>query len=165
MDWRVFAFTTTVGVADRPPVRRRACLPGHGAYAGRRAARSCAGHRHRRRPLPGGPCAGGIASGLAFVLVFGSMLFVRTLVSLTSQEIGSNRRACWSARWMCGAPALGLGVACSSIGRCAKRSLPFPAWKPRRCHCHAHQRLNVELRDRGARVARSAPCSLQCRIC
>ena len=70
---------------------------------------------------------------LSFVLVFGSMLFVRTLVTLTGQEIGFE-----SSRVLVGTvdvrgPALGRRVGCSSIGRSAKRSMPFPAWKPRPC--------------------------------
>ena len=88
MDWRVFAFTTTVGVMTgllfgvAPAFRGTALTPAD-------ALRD-----HARGIVPGGGrfqvghALVALQVALSFVLVFGSMLFVRTLVSLTSQEIG-----------------------------------------------------------------------------
>jgi predicted permease len=88
MDWRVFAFATTVGILTglmfgvAPALRGTALTPAdalrdhsRGVVAG--GGRFQAGH-----------ALVALQVALSFVLVFGSTLFVRTLVSLTSQEMG-----------------------------------------------------------------------------
>ena len=88
MDWRVFAFTTTVGVVTgllfgvAPAFRSTALKP---ADALRDHARGIVAGAGRWQV---GHALVGVQVALSFVLVFGSMLFVRTLVALTSQEIG-----------------------------------------------------------------------------
>ena len=90
MDWRVFAFTAGVGVADRACCSAsRPRLRGTGAGAGRTPcaithAASSAAAAIERRATDWSRCK----SRLSFVLVFGSTLFVRTLVGLTSQGMG-----------------------------------------------------------------------------
>jgi putative ABC transport system permease protein len=88
MDWRVFAFTTTVGVVTgllfgvAPAFRGTALTP---ADALRDHARGIVTGGGRFQV---GHALVAVQVALSFVLVFASMLFVRTLVSLTSQEIG-----------------------------------------------------------------------------
>ena len=88
MDWRVFAFTAGVGVAT-------GLLFGVApALRGTRLTPADALRDHSRGVVAGG---GRFQAGhalvalqvaLSFVLVFGSTLFVRTLVALTNQEMG-----------------------------------------------------------------------------
>jgi putative ABC transport system permease protein len=88
MDWRVFAFTTAVGVVT-------GLLFGVApAFRGTRLTPADALRDHSRGVVSGG---GRFQAGhalvalqvaLSFVLVFGSSLFVRTLVALTSQDMG-----------------------------------------------------------------------------
>lgn len=88
MDWRVFAFTTAVGMTT-------GLLFGVApALRGTRLTPADALRDHSRGVVTGG---GRFQAGhvlvalqvaLSFVLVFGSTLFVRTLVSLTSQDMG-----------------------------------------------------------------------------
>ncbi len=88
MDWRVFAFTTSVGVVTgllfgvAPAFRGTALKP---VDALRDHARGIVAGGGRWQV---GHALVAVQVALSFVLVFGSMLFVRTLVSLTSQEIG-----------------------------------------------------------------------------
>ena len=88
MDWRVFAFTTAVGAVTgllfgvAPALRGTALTP---ADALRDHARGIVAGGGRWQV---GHALVAVQVALPFVLVFGSMLFVRTLVSLTSQEIG-----------------------------------------------------------------------------
>ncbi|MBY0495526.1 MAG: ABC transporter permease [Cyanobacteria bacterium] len=88
MDWRVFAFTTAVGVLT-------GLLFGVApAFRGTRLTAADALRDYSRGVVSGG---GRFQAGhalvalqvaLSFVLVFGSTLFVRTLVALTSQDMG-----------------------------------------------------------------------------
>ena len=87
MDWRVFAFTAAIGIS-RSAVRRRPGAARHVGGAGGCAARSRARHRQRRRPIQLGHALVALQVALSFVLVFGSTLFVRTLVGLTTQGMG-----------------------------------------------------------------------------
>ena len=88
MDWRVFAFTTAVGVIT-------GLLFGVApAFRGTRLTPADALRDHSRGVVSGGGrfqlghALVALQVALSFVLVFGSTLFVRTLVSLTSQEMG-----------------------------------------------------------------------------
>ena len=88
MDWRVFAFTTAVGVIT-------GLLFGVApAFRGTRLTPADALRDHSRGVVSGGgrfQIGHGLVAmqvALSFVLVFGSTLFVRTLVALTSQEMG-----------------------------------------------------------------------------
>ncbi len=88
MDWRVFAFTTLVGLVTgllfgvAPAFRGTSLTP---ADALRDHSRGVVGGGSRFQ-IGHGLVALQVA--LSFVLVFGSSLFVRTLVALTSQEMG-----------------------------------------------------------------------------
>ena len=88
MDWRVFAFTTAVGVLTgllfgvAPAFRGTSLTP---AEALRDHSRGVVGGGSR---FQAGHALVALQVALSFVLVFGSSLFVRTLVSLTSQEMG-----------------------------------------------------------------------------
>src|SRR5688572_6152016 len=88
MDWRVFAFTTAVGVATGllfgvvPALRGTSVAP---ADALRDHARGIVRGGGR---LNVGHALVALQVALSFVLVFGSTLFVRTLVSLTTQGMG-----------------------------------------------------------------------------
>jgi putative ABC transport system permease protein len=88
MDWRVFVFTTAVGVVTgllfgvAPALRGTALKP---ADALRDHARGVAAGGGR---LQVGHALVALQVALSFVLVFGSTLFVRTLVSLATQEMG-----------------------------------------------------------------------------
>jgi predicted permease len=88
MDWRVFAFTAAVGIAT-------GLLFGvFPAMRGTRVAPADALRDHARGIVSGGGrfnAGHGLVAlqvALSFVLVFGSTLFVRTLVSLTTQGMG-----------------------------------------------------------------------------
>ncbi len=88
MDWRVFAFTAAVGIAT-------GLLFGvFPAMRGTRVAPADALRDHARGIVSGGGrfnVGHGLVAlqvALSFVLVFGSTLFVRTLVSLTTQGMG-----------------------------------------------------------------------------
>jgi putative ABC transport system permease protein len=88
MDWRVFAFTASVGVIT-------GLLFGVApAFRGTSLTPADALRDHSRGVLSGGgrPNLGhalvAVQVALSFVLVFGSILFVRTLVSLTTQPVG-----------------------------------------------------------------------------
>lgn len=88
MDWRVFAFTTVVGVLTgllfgvAPAFRGTALTP---ADALRDHSRGVVGGGSR---FQAGQALVALQVALSFVLVFGSSLFVRTLVSLTNQDLG-----------------------------------------------------------------------------
>jgi len=88
MDWRVFAFTTAVGVTTgllfgvAPAFRGTSLTP---AEALRDHSRGVVGGGSRFQT---GHALVALQVALSFVLVFGSSLFVRTLVSLTTQEMG-----------------------------------------------------------------------------
>lgn len=88
MDWRVFAFTTAVGVVTgllfgvAPAFRGTALDP---ADALRDHARGVVAGGSQWQA---GHALVALQVALSFVLVFGSTLFVRTLVSLTGQELG-----------------------------------------------------------------------------
>jgi len=88
MDWRVFAFTTAVGVVTgllfgvAPAFRGTALDP---ADALRDHARGVVAGGGRWQA---GHALVALQVALSFVLVFASTLFVRTLVSLTGQEMG-----------------------------------------------------------------------------
>jgi predicted permease len=88
MDWRVFAFTTAVGMLTgllfgvAPAFRGTAVTP---ADALRDHSRGVVGGGSR---LQIGHGLVALQVALSFVLVFGSSLFVRTLVALTSQDMG-----------------------------------------------------------------------------
>ena len=88
LDWRVFAFTTAVGVLTgllfgvAPAFRGSALTP---ADALRDHARGIVAGGGRFQI---GHALVALQVALSFVLVFGSTLFVRTLVSLTTQEMG-----------------------------------------------------------------------------
>ncbi len=88
MDWRVFAFTTAVGVIT-------GLLFGVApAFRGTRLTPADALRDHSRGVVSGGGrfqighALVALQVALSFVLVFGSTLFVRTLVALTSQDMG-----------------------------------------------------------------------------
>ena len=88
MDWRVFAFTTAVGVLT-------GLLFGVApAFRGTRLTPADALRDHSRGVVSGGGrfqvghALVALQVALSFVLVFGSTLFVRTLVALTSQDMG-----------------------------------------------------------------------------
>jgi len=88
MDWRVFAFTTAVGVLT-------GLLFGVApAFRGTRLTPADALRDHSRGVVGGGSrfqIGHGLVAlqvALSFVLVFGSSLFVRTLVALTTQDMG-----------------------------------------------------------------------------
>lgn len=88
MDWRVFAFTTAVGVLTglvfgvAPAFRGTRLTP---ADALRDHSRGVVGGGSR---LQAGHALVALQVALSFVLVFGSTLFIRTLVTLTAQEMG-----------------------------------------------------------------------------
>jgi len=88
MDWRVFAFATAVGMMT-------GLLFGVApAFRGTRLTPADALRDHSRGVIGGGSrfqIGHGLVAlqvALSFVLVFGSSLFVRTLVALTSQDMG-----------------------------------------------------------------------------
>jgi len=88
MDWRVFAFTSAVGVFT-------GLLFGVApALRGTRLTPADALSNHSRGVVAGGGrfqlghALVSLQVALSFVLVFGSTLFVRTLVALTSQDLG-----------------------------------------------------------------------------
>jgi len=88
MDWRVFAFTAGIGVLT-------GLLFGVApAFRGTALTLADALRDHSRGVVSGGgrPNLGhalvALQVALSFVLVFGSILFVRTLVSLTTQPVG-----------------------------------------------------------------------------
>jgi putative ABC transport system permease protein len=87
MDWRVFAFTAAVGMVTGllfgvvPAVRGTRLTP---ADTLRDHARGIVGGRR----LTASSALVAVQIALSFVLVFGSVLFVRTLVSLTTQSTG-----------------------------------------------------------------------------
>jgi putative ABC transport system permease protein len=88
MDWRVFSFTTAVGVIT-------GLLFGVApAFRGTRLTPADALRDHSRGVVGGGGrfqighALVALQVALSFVLVFGSTLFVRTLVALTTQEMG-----------------------------------------------------------------------------
>jgi predicted permease len=88
MDWRVFAFTTAVGMVTgllfgvAPAFRGTALTP---ADALRDHSRGVVGGGSR---FQAGHALVAVQVALSFVLVFGSTLFVRTLISLTNQDMG-----------------------------------------------------------------------------
>jgi predicted permease len=88
MDWRVFAFASAVGIITgllfgvAPALRGSALTPADALRDHSRGVVSGGGRFQIGHALVAMQVA------LSFVLVFGSTLFVRTLVSLTSQEMG-----------------------------------------------------------------------------
>lgn len=88
MDWRVFAFTAAVGVATgllfgvAPAFRGSSLTPADALRDHSRGVVSGGGR------LQIGHVLVALQVALSFVLVFGSTLFVRTLVGLTTQEMG-----------------------------------------------------------------------------
>jgi len=88
MDWRVFAFTATIGVITGllfgvvPALRGTAVAPADALRDHSRGVVSGGGRFNAGHALVA------LQVALAFVLVFGSTLFVRTLVGLTSQDAG-----------------------------------------------------------------------------
>jgi putative ABC transport system permease protein len=88
MDWRVFTFTTAVGVLTgvlfgvAPALRGTRLTPADALRDHSRGVVSGGGRFQLGHALVA------LQVALSFVLVFGSTLFVRTLVSLTSQELG-----------------------------------------------------------------------------
>src|SRR5688572_4886372 len=88
MDWRVFAFTATVGVVTGllfgvfPAMRGTSVAPADALRDHSRGIVSGGGR------LNAGHALVALQVALSFVLVFGSTLFVRTLVSLTTQGMG-----------------------------------------------------------------------------
>ncbi len=88
MDWRVFAFTTGVGVVTgllfgvAPALRGTRLTPADALRDHSRGVVSGGGRFQVGHALVA------LQVALSFVLVFGSTLFVRTLVSLTSQDMG-----------------------------------------------------------------------------
>ena len=87
MDWRVFAFTAGVGILTGllfgvvPAVRGTRLTP---ADTMRDHARGIVGGRR----ITASSALVAVQIALSFVLVFGSVMFVRTLVSLTTQSTG-----------------------------------------------------------------------------
>jgi predicted permease len=88
MDWRVFAFTASVGVATgllfgvAPALRGTKLTPADALRDHSRGVVTGGGR------LQAGHALVALQVALSFVLVFGSTLFVRTLVALTTQEMG-----------------------------------------------------------------------------
>jgi predicted permease len=88
MDWRVFAFTATVGAVTgllfgvAPALRGTSLSP---ADALRDHSRGVVGGGSR---FQAGHALVALQVALSFVLVFGSSLFVRTLIGLTAQDLG-----------------------------------------------------------------------------
>ena len=88
MDWRVFAFTAGVGLATGllfgvfPALRGTAVMPADALRDHSRGIVSGGGRLNVGHGLVA------LQVALSFVLVFGSTLFVRTLVALTSQGMG-----------------------------------------------------------------------------
>ena len=88
MDWRVFAFTTAVGVLTglmfgvAPALRGTALTPADALRGHSRGVITGGGRFQIGHALVA------IQVALSFVLVFGSTLFVRSLVALTTQEMG-----------------------------------------------------------------------------
>lgn len=88
MDWRVFAFTATVGIATGllfgvvPALRGTSVAPADALRDHSRGIVSGGGR------LSIGHALVALQVALSFVLVFGSTLFVRTLVGLTTQGMG-----------------------------------------------------------------------------
>ena len=88
MDWRVFAFTVAVGTLTgllfgvAPAFRGTSLTPADALRDHSRGVVSGGGRFQLGHALVA------LQVALSFVLVFGSTLFVRTLVSLTSQEMG-----------------------------------------------------------------------------
>jgi predicted permease len=88
MDWRVFGFTATVGIITGllfgvfPAMRGTSVAPADALRDHSRGIVSGGGR------LNAGHALVALQVALAFVLVFGSTLFVRTLVSLTAQGMG-----------------------------------------------------------------------------
>jgi putative ABC transport system permease protein len=88
MDWRVFAFTTAVGVITgllfgvAPALRGTKLTPADALRDYSRGVVSGGGRFQTGHALVA------LQVALSFVLVFGSTLFVRTLVALTTQEMG-----------------------------------------------------------------------------
>lgn len=88
MDWRVFAFTATIGILTgllfgvAPALRGTALSPADALRDHSRGVVSGGGR------LNVGHALVALQVALSFVLVFGSSLFVRTLVGLTSQGMG-----------------------------------------------------------------------------
>ena len=88
MDWRVFAFTAAVGVATGvlfgvfPALRGTSVAPADALRDQARGIVSGGGRVNVGHTLVA------LQVALSFVLVFGSTLFVRTLVSLTTQGMG-----------------------------------------------------------------------------
>jgi predicted permease len=88
MDWRVFAFTAGIGVMTgllfgvAPAFRGTALTPADALRDHSRGVVSGGGRPNLGHALVA------LQVALSFVLVFGSILFVRTLVSLTTQPVG-----------------------------------------------------------------------------
>jgi predicted permease len=88
MDWRVFGFTAGIGILTgllfgvAPAFRGTALSPGDALRDHSRGIVSGGGRLHLGHALVA------LQVALSFVLVFGSTLFVRTLVGLTSQRMG-----------------------------------------------------------------------------
>jgi putative ABC transport system permease protein len=88
MDWRVFAFASAVGIITgllfgvAPAFRGSALTPADALRDHSRGVVSGGGRFQIGHALVA------LQVALSFVLVFGSTLFVRTLVSLTSQDMG-----------------------------------------------------------------------------
>ena len=88
MDWRVFAFTAIVGIVTgllfgvAPAVRGAALAPADALRDHSRGIVSGSGR------LQIGHALVALQVASSFVLVFGALLFVRTLVTLTTQETG-----------------------------------------------------------------------------
>jgi len=88
MDWRVFAFTATVGIVTGllfgvfPAMRGTSVTPADALRDHSRGIVSGGGR------LNAGHALVALQVALSFVLVFGSTLFVRTLIGLTTQGMG-----------------------------------------------------------------------------
>ena len=88
MDWRVFAFTAAVGVVTgllfgvAPALRGTRLTPADALRDHSRGVVSGGGRFQVGHALVA------LQVALSFVLVFGSTLFVRTLVALTTQDMG-----------------------------------------------------------------------------